>query len=237
LVTLGVPEKVYPILARREAEVMVKPFPSTKDGAFSESAFKVILDYARNQDVIAIGPGLSRNPETQKLVRRLLPKILKPMVIDADALNALSGHRRLLRQSCGKAILTPHPGEFIRLFGGRLTAETALRKKRAIEVAKLNNIILLLKGHESIVASPEGKVYVNRTGNPGMATGGTGDVLTGMIAALLGQRFSLWDAARFAAYFHGLAGDLAAKKNGEVSLKAGDLLDFLPQAIKKTLKH
>jgi NAD(P)H-hydrate epimerase len=237
LVTLAVPEKIYPVLARREAEVMVKPFPSTRDGSFSMRALKPILNFVKGQDVVAVGPGLSQNPETQRLIRRLIPKIQIPLVIDADGLNALRGHAGVLRQCRKQTILTPHPGEFVRLFGGTLTAETSVRRKRAVEVAKLYGIIMLLKGCRTVVASSDGQVAMNTTGNPGMATGGTGDILTGIIAALIGQKFSLWNSVRFAAYLHGLAGDLAAKKFGEVSLKASDLLDFLSQALQKTLRH
>ncbi|MFA6599991.1 MAG: NAD(P)H-hydrate dehydratase [Candidatus Omnitrophota bacterium] len=235
LVTLGVPEKIYTVLARREAEVMVKPFASTHEGTLSRRSLRAILDFARTQDVLAVGPGLSRQSETQALVRALIREVSLPVVLDADGLNALEGHPALLKKITGRFILTPHPGEFLRLFGGPLTGAPSVRKKRAAQAAKSCGGIVLLKGRGTVVAAPNGKTYVNTTGNPGMATGGSGDVLTGMIAALLGQGFSPWDAARFGAYLHGLAGDLAARKFGEISMTAGDLLTFLPQVIRKTL--
>ncbi|MCB9799462.1 MAG: NAD(P)H-hydrate dehydratase [Candidatus Omnitrophica bacterium] len=232
LVTLGVPEKVYTVLARREAEVMVKPFTSTPQGTLALQSFRAIDRFSGNQDVIAFGPGLSTQSSTQKLILKMIAAFKQPLVIDADGLNALKGHLDVLKKAGRRAILTPHPGEFKRLFGGRLSDKTLERKKRANQVAKKYGIYLVLKGHQTVVAAPDGQVYVNSTGNPGMATGGSGDVLTGVIAALIGQKFSLWDAACFGVYLHGLAGDLAARKIGQVSLVAGDILDYLPEAIR-----
>lgn len=234
LVTLGVPEAVYPIVARRAAEVMVRPFPSTRQGTLAFSARRAILNFAASQNVLALGPGLSRNPDTQKLIRSLLQTGL-PTILDADGLNAFRGHTAGLLKHAQPLILTPHPEEFKRVFQGRLLATELGRKQRAVETAKKFCTIMILKGHHTVVADARGRVYINLTGNPGMATGGTGDVLTGILAALIGQGFEPWDAARFGVYLHGLAGDLAARKLGEVSLAAGDLLEFLPAAIRKTL--
>ncbi len=233
LVTVGVPEKIYPLVAKREAEVMVAPFPSTAQGTFAFRSLKPILAFSKSQDVLALGPGVSGNRETQRLIRKVIQESVQPLVIDADGLNALKGELPVLRHSRYRAILTPHPGEFVRLFGGGLASKNTARKKRAKEVAQKFGIFVVLKGFHTVVASPEGEIYVNPTGNPGMATAGSGDVLTGIIAALTGQRFSLWDSARFGVYLHGLAGDLACKKTGEASLTAGDILEWLPAAIKK----
>jgi hydroxyethylthiazole kinase-like uncharacterized protein yjeF len=235
LVTLGVPDVIHALVARRRPELMVKALPSNKQGTLSRRALKPILSFLRTQDILALGPGLSQNPETQKLIRDLLAKSSCPLVLDADGLNALQGHTKILRHLAHRSIFTPHPGEFTRVFGGKLSDKEADRKKRALEAARQTQAVIVLKGHHTAVAGPSGKVYVNKTGNPGMATGGTGDVLTGILAALLGQDFSLWDAARFGVYLHGLAGDLAARRTGEVSLVAGDILLYLPQAIQKTL--
>ena len=235
LVTLGAPDKIYPVLARRHPEVMVRPFPSTGAGSLSERGFSSILRFSRNQDVLALGPGIGRHPGTQRLVRRLVLFASLPLVVDADGVNALKGHTELLKRTKRIPILTPHPGEFVRVFGGKKPKSDAERKKRALETAKKFKIILVLKGHHTVVSDPTGKSDVNPTGNPGMATGGTGDVLTGIIAALLGQGMRPFDAARFGVYLQGLAGDLAAKKMGEVSLVAGDLIEFLPRAIKLVL--
>ncbi len=236
LVTLGVPRAVYPVMARREAEVMVRPFPSTKKGSFAYSALKSALTFARAQDVLAAGPGLSQHPETQRFVRAFLKKSTGPVVVDADGLNALAGQTSALKSLRGRAILTPHPGEFARLFGGKVPADTAGRVRRARQAAERYRLFVVLKGNQTVVAAPRGEIYVNRTGNPGMASGGTGDVLTGMMAAILGQGFDLWDAACFGVYLHGLAGDLAARELGQLSVTASALLDFLPAAFKKALR-
>jgi ADP-dependent NAD(P)H-hydrate dehydratase / NAD(P)H-hydrate epimerase len=237
LVTLGVPEKIYSILARREAEVMVKPFPSNSDGAFSKKALSSIFEFSSNQDVLAMGPGLSQNPETQFVIRKLIAKTNLPLVLDADALNALKGNLSILKECKARAILTPHPGEFVRVFGGTLSAEDTLRKKRARAIAKRFGVVMILKGHHTVVADPSGKIYINKTGNPGMAKAGSGDALTGILAALLGQGFSLWDAARFGVFIHGYAGDHAAKKTGQISLISSDLIEALPSVLKRILKH
>ena len=237
LVTLGVPRKIYTILARREAEVMVRPFASTAEGTLASRALKPILDFSKTQDVLAVGPGLSQHSETQRLIRQLVSQTRHTLVLDADGLNAFKGHLEVLKYCRGRAVLTPHPGEFIRLFGGRLSADDQERKKRARQVAEKFGIFMILKGRHTMIASPEGRIYLNRTGNPGMATGGTGDILTGILAALLGQNFSFWDSARFGVYLHGLAGDIAKRKTGEVSLIAADILNVLSGAIKRTVRH
>ena len=255
LVTLAVPEAVYPVLARREAEVMTRPFPATVAGSFAMRAAKPVLEFLKTQDVLAAGPGLSQIPETQKFLRKVLKENRLRVVIDADGLNALKGNLDVLKFCRARAVLTPHPGEFQRVFGSVIARSSEGATKQSREIASLSRqggiarndvasaiakkfgIILVLKGHHTVVADPAGRIYVNRTGNPGMATGGAGDVLTGMIAALAGQGFSLWDSARFGVFLHGLAGDLAAKKMGEVSLTAGDILSFLPQAIQRVRKR
>ena len=233
LITLGVPRKIYPILARRQAEVMTRPLASTPSGSLSFSSYRTIQKILKTQNVLAIGPGLSQDKQTQRLIRKLISHCKLPLVIDADGLNALRGHTGLLKKCKGRAILTPHPGEFIRVFGGKLTSKESDRSKRASIAAKKYHVFIVLKGQHTVIAAPDGKTTVNRTGNPGMASGGTGDVLTGMIAALIGQQFSLQTAASLGVYLHGLAGDLASKKIGQVSLTAGDLLSSLPSAIRK----
>jgi len=233
LVTVGVPAAVYTIIARREAELMVRPFPATSQGTFSLKGFAEIKRFAASQDVLALGPGLSRDSATQKLIRKILRAAQLPVVIDADGLNALKGDLKVLKACRGRAVLTPHPGEFTRVFGGKLDDSEALRKKRAVKAAKEFGVVIVLKGHRTVVASPDGKCLINTTGNPGMATAGSGDVLTGTISALLGQGLSRDEAAALGVYVHGFAGDLAAKKMGQVSLVAGDILRFLPDAFKK----
>jgi len=230
LVTIGVPDAVYLIIAKRESELMIRPLPSTAKGTLGLKGLSEIERFCVTQDVLAIGPGLSQYVTTQQLVRKILQVARLPVVIDADGLNALKGHLNVLETCRARAVLTPHPGEFIRVFGGKLDDSEALRRKRALGAAREHGVVLVLKGHHTVVASPEGDVHVNVTGNPGMATAGSGDVLTGVIAALAGQGCSLFEAACLGVHVHGLAGDLAAKKIGQLSLTAGDILSFLPDA-------
>lgn len=236
LVTLGCPDKVYSILARRHPEVMVRPFPSTSQGTLSEKGFSEIFRFLKTQDIVALGPGLGRHPSTARLVQRIAVKSPLQLVIDADGVNAFQGRAELLKKCEAPPILTPHAGELVRIFGGKKPEKDTERKNRALEIAKRFRVLMVLKGYRTVVAAPYGRVEINPTGNPGMATGGTGDVLTGVIAALVGQGIFPYDAARFGVYLHGLAGDLAAREVGEVSLVAGDIIEFLPQAIQLVLK-
>lgn len=235
LVTVGVPDAVYLVVAKQDSEIMVKPLPSTAKGTLSLKAFPEVRKFAHSQDVLAFGPGLSQHLTTQKLIRKMLSETERPMVIDADGLNALKGNLKALEHCRGRAVLTPHPGEFTRVFGGKLDDTDALRKKRAGEVAQEYGVVIALKGHRTVVASPEGELFVNTTGNPGMATAGSGDVLTGVIAALIGQKLPLCEAACLGVHVHGLAGDLAAKKAGQISMTAGDILQHLPEAFQKLI--
>ena len=244
LVSLGVPEGVYSIIARKAyPEVMVKPLAETKERTLSLKAYPAIMALAQKADLLAMGPGLSQNSQTQKLILKIIRGIQKPMVLDADALNALCGYLDLLRitnHESRTTILTPHPGEFSRLIGRPLAYVQKNREMLAKRFASDYNIILILKGHRTIVASPKGKAYVNETGNPGMATAGSGDVLTGMAAALLGQGLSGFEAARLGVYLHGVAGDLAAKEKTQAGMLASDIIEKIPEAIKhysSGLKH
>ena len=233
LVTIGVPDAVYLVIAKRESELMVRPLPSTNKGTLSLKGFSEIKRLCATQNVLAIGPGLSQHVTTQKLVRKILQETELPLVIDADALNALRGNLKVLRECRDRAVLTPHPGEFLRLFGGKLDETDAFRKAHATKISQEYQVVLVLKGYHTVVASPAGECYVNPTGNPGMATAGSGDVLTGVIAALIGQGLSHFEAACLGVHVHGLAGDMAAKKIGQVSLTAGDILRWLPEAFKE----
>ncbi len=237
LVTVGVPKSLTSPLTRRLTEAMMKPLPETKEGTLSSSALRQVRSFLKTQDVLALGPGLSWNRQTQALLRRVTLHSRKPMVIDADGLNAFKGHVDLFRKLRAPAILTPHSGEFVRLFGGKIPEGNRERKTRALLAARQFQVIVVLKGHHTIVASPQGRVYMNKTGNPGMATGGSGDVLTGVIAAILGQGVKPFEAACSGVFIHGLAGDLVAKEKGEVSLVAGDILNALPLAFQKVLRQ
>lgn len=231
LVTLAVPDSIYSILAIKLTEVMVRPFASTREGGFSKSALPGIQALADKVDAVAIGPGLSVHPQASRLVRELVAHLRKPIVLDADGLNAYENREKLLRKHNPSLILTPHPGEFGRLIHQSLDAIQAERVNLAKQYAEQWRAILVLKGHRTVAASPEGEIYENQTGNPGMATGGSGDLLTGIIASLIGQKVPPYSAACLGVYLHGLAGDLAAKEKGEHGLIAGDILDKIPEAI------
>lgn len=233
LVSLGLPKSLHGQMAAKLTEVMLKPLPETKEGSLSLQALPEIVRFAESMDVIALGPGLSCHPQTKALIQQLLPKLPKPLVLDADGLNALSEDVNLLKKLPLPIILTPHPGEMARLIRQSPKDVQQDRKRTALEFARRYSVVLVLKGHETIVANFDGKVYINETGNPGMASGGCGDVLTGIIAGLLGQHLSLFDAACLGVYLHGLAGDLVAGERGEIGLIASDLLDRIPQAIRQ----
>ncbi len=232
LVTLAVGKSIYPIMAEKLTEVMVKPFVETRDYSLSLLAEKELLSFSEKCTCAAIGPGISQNKETQSLVRSLLEKMGKPIILDADGINAFAGHVDSLKKATAHLVLTPHIGEMARLLGKDIDEVRNNRKDIALEFAHQYNIVLVLKGHETIVARPDGVFYINATGNVGMATGGTGDVLTGMIASFVGQGMDAFNAAAAGVYFHGLAGDLAAREKGVLSLIATDLLKKLPEVLK-----
>lgn len=230
LVTLGIPESLTnAVLKNKTKEVMVLPLPETKELCLNLSGFNKINKFMNNIDVLVIGPGLGQSDSTKKLIRKIIKKTMKPMVIDADALNALGGNLDLLLKENTK-ILTPHPKEMARLISMSTNYVQKTRKKVAKNFAKLYNSILVLKGHNTIVTDGR-KIYTNKTGNPGMSTAGSGDVLAGMIAAFLGQKLGAFNAAKYATYLHGLAGDLAAKEKTQISLIASDIIDKIPKAI------
>ena len=232
LVTLAVGKSIYPVLAVKLSEVMVRPVIETKDASPSLMAEKDIVALAERCDCLALGPGISRNKETQTLARNLVAKVGRQVVLDADGINAFDAHVDALKKAKVPLILTPHPGEFGALIGKEAAAVQDNRKELALTFANQYNTILVLKGHETIVAHPDGRFYVNQTGNPGMAAGGVGDILTGMIASFAGQGIAPFNAAILGVYFHGLAGDLAMKEKGVLSLLATDILRKLPEAFK-----
>lgn len=233
LVNLLTPKRAQSILATKLTEVMVTGISDSETGALNVEAVKQVELLLEQVDAIAIGPGLGQSDETQKFVRDLVKKIQLPMVLDADALNALAKEENLLNDITVK-ILTPHPGEMSRLTG--LAQEEILAEplKVAEIYARKWQAVVVLKCAPTVIAMPDGRVFVNSTGNEGMATGGAGDVLTGTITALLGQGLSANDAALCGVYVHGLAGDIAAKQ-GAIGLKAGDIVACLPLALQSIL--
>lgn len=234
LVTLAVPGAVYPIAARKAPpELMVQPLPHCS-GTFRSSSIQALAPLLRKADVLALGPGLSQRPEASAFARLLLRSVSLPVVLDADGINAFAGAaRKQLARGDRALVITPHPGEMARLLGITTAAVQRDRSAVAAKAAKELNAVVVLKGHRTVVASPLGKRYGNTTGNPGMATAGAGDVLTGVIAALIGQGLPAFEAARAGVYLHGLAGDLAVRKVGQVSLTAGDVLSYLPAAFRR----
>jgi len=237
MVTLGIPECINrAIIKIKPKEVMTLPLAETREGTLSLSAYKKISDFSKNIDVLVIGPGLSQNKSTQQLIRKLIANIDKPKVIDADGLNALVCNLNILRRTpytVHRTIITPHPGEMAKLLGVSVKKVQDNREEIAKKFARDYKVTLVLKGHNTVVADNKGGFYINKTGNPGMATAGSGDVLTGIIAAFLGQGLNSFDAAKFAVYLHGLAGDLAAKEKTQMGMIASDIIDKIPGAIKR----
>jgi NAD(P)H-hydrate epimerase len=231
LVRLAVPENCLETVAQFNPCYMTTPLPADSDGRIAVDALDKISELAESATVIALGPGLSRSSELDELVPSLYSQIKQPMVVDADALNALADSPNVLSSPGGPRILTPHPGEFARLYGSKPRTDEK-RVQAAAELAIKTQALIVLKGHRTCVSDGT-TTTLNTTGNPGMATGGSGDVLTGLIAALWGQGLAGFDAARLGVHLHGLAGDLAAARLGQVSLIATDLIDALPEAIAK----
>jgi NAD(P)H-hydrate epimerase len=235
LVTAAVPRNLNLTLQKKISNiVMTMPLAQSRTGSFSLKAYDQIKKIWDRFDAIAIGPGLGRELSVQRLAREIIIHCPKPLVIDADALFALAGHVQILFKAKAARVLTPHSGEMSRLVDRSVKAIETNRSKTSRDFAHRYNCVLLLKGHQTVVASPEGKTYVNRTGNAGMATAGSGDVLTGMIAAFLGQGLSPFDAAKYGAYYHGRAGDRAAASRTKGSMIASDIIEHIPQSFSKS---
>ena len=231
LVTIATPAEVQPTVAGFEPSYMTYPLANDEDGLIDFRRCRNDLErLIGGVDVLAVGPGLGQSEGIRELVTWLVESQDRPMVLDADALNVLDGRADVLARAKGPIIVTPHPGEFARLEGeGRSIPEVqADREGSAVKFAgQFERVTVVLKGFETIVTDGR-SLYRNTTGNPGMARGGSGDVLTGVIAALLGQKFPPFAAAQLGVYVHGLAGDIARDHNGEVGMIAGDIVDSLP---------
>jgi NAD(P)H-hydrate epimerase len=236
LVTLAIPRSIQDVVAGYNPSYMTVGLADATNHMVEDAADEV-LGLAESMTALALGPGLGRAPGTAEFVARMYREVRQPMVVDADALFALAEHKELLAQAAGPRILTPHPGEFARLTGTKPASDDHARTQSAGELAAASGakeLIVVLKGHHTVVT--DGTRYaLNQTGNPGMATGGTGDVLTGVITALVCQHLAPFDAARLGVHLHGLASDLAAKQLGQVSLIASDLIDYLPAAFQAKL--
>lgn len=232
LVVLGVAESLNPILEVKLTEVMTYPLPETPKGSLSEKAFKKVLELIPSFDVLVLGPGLSVSPSTSSLVRKLVKEVCIPLVLDADGLNALVGKTDLLKSRKAPTVVTPHPGELARLLKVKVDTVQANRLKHAQQAASDWGLVVILKGARSIICAKE-KATINTSGNWALATAGTGDVLAGMISSFIAQGKDVFEAATLATYLHGLSGDLAAEELTPYCVAAGDLIDFLPQAIKQ----
>ena len=234
LVTVGVPESLAEVFQSRFTEEMTLILPDRGDGSLSTHASRVILDFAqKNADAVAIGPGIGVTEDTTEIVSRILSESNCPVIVDADGINAIRGDGEIVSQSKAPVILTPHPGEMQGLMQNSGIGTADIERDR-IETArafvKETNTYLVLKGVPTVVAAPNGKAFVNATGNSGMATAGAGDVLTGMISGLLAQHRDPLPVSILGVYLHGLAADIAASKKGEHSLIATDIIDAIPAA-------
>jgi hydroxyethylthiazole kinase-like uncharacterized protein yjeF len=231
LVTVALPASAQPIVAAMGAEYMTLALDESASGCVAGSSVAAILDL--EQDVIAAGPGLGTGPDVAIFVRDLVTKTESPLVLDADALNAIAADPEMLQMDAGSrsVIITPHPGEMARLAQTTVEAVQANRVDTARDFAVQHQIYVVLKGYRTLIATPDGKVFINPLGNPGMATGGTGDVLCGVLAGWLAQLLDAEAACKIAVYLHGLAGDLAEADEGEVAMTAGDLAGHLGDAV------
>ena len=238
LVTLAVAESLHRILEIKTTEVMTVPLPDSNSGYLTSSAFQTIEKQLPGKDAVAIGPGLDRRPGTTSLIQTIIESVALPLVIDADGLNALAEDVTVLRRKkSATVVLTPHPGEMARLLGTSIPDVEAIRISVAQEFARNFGVYLVLKGARTIIASPAGTAAINGSGNPGMATGGMGDVLTGIVTSLLGQGYSGWDACRMGVFIHGYAADMVSEEKGEIGINATDVLEMLPYAYNKLLKN
>jgi hydroxyethylthiazole kinase-like uncharacterized protein yjeF len=214
-------------------ELMTEPLAETKEKTVAAEAAGRAVELCRGKDALVLGPGLSTHPSTARFVLELLARVKLPVVIDADGLNILAENQGLLPKLPRPAILTPHPGEFGRFLGMNASAVLEKRLELVPEFAKKHNVVLVLKGHRTLTAVPDGRTFINSTGNPGLATGGSGDVLSGMIGGQFVQEKDAWRATLSAVFAHGLAGDRAAQKLSQKALTATDIIRFLPATLRE----
>ena len=236
LVSFALPQALNAAMETKLTEVMTIPLPEAEPGVLGGEAVEGLMEWLEGKSALILGPGLGMHPETVRCIQEVLRQVRIPTVLDADGLNAFATDPDSLGDIQAPLVLTPHPGELARLRHTSTAMIQADRIAAAQETARACKAVVVLKGAHTVIAEPEGTLYINMTGNPGMATAGSGDVLSGMIGTLLGQGYAPSMAARIAVYTHGLAGDLAAAAMGERSLMAGDLIETLPRAF-QTLTH
>jgi len=233
MVTLALPDKAYDKIPSHFLEIMYEPVKCASDGRFAGTALKEIEELWVGKQCLALGPGMGVSRAIKSLVHGIITKSPLPIILDADGINAIQGQSEILIRAKSPVVLTPHPGELARLLGITTAALQKKRLKYAIEFAKANQVTVVLKGYRTITATPEGKAYINPTGNPAMASAGMGDVLTGMIAGLLAQGHEWVQAITGAVYLHGYAGDRLADRMGDRGLIAGDIIDSIPFTLKE----
>lgn len=231
LVTAAVPLSLVPVVQQQVAEAMCLPAAENVDGSLGMGCEEELVRASRTVDAVVIGPGLTTHPETVQAVRNLMQRITVPVVLDADGINAVAGEPGILKRAKCPVVITPHPGEMARLLGTTAAEVQQDRIGVARNLARNSGVTVVLKGAGTVVATPDDMAFVNTTGNPGMATGGTGDVLAGLIGSLLAQGYGPADAACLGVHVHGIAGDLAAEEKGEAGMIAGDLIEKLPEAM------
>jgi NAD(P)H-hydrate epimerase len=235
LVTLAAPSGINPILASRILEVMTALLPEIEDGRLGMSAFEPIRDLLADKRCLAVGPGMGQAPDTRELLQRLVVESRLPLVIDADGLNNLAGATAILKQRAAPVVLTPHPGEMARLAETTVAAVQTDRIACARDFAKTFKVHLVLKGANTVIAHPDGFTFINSTGNSGMASGGMGDVLTGLIAGFITQGFPVAAACHLGVYLHGAAADRQTMRKGPWGYLASDVIAGLPSEIRRLL--
>jgi NAD(P)H-hydrate epimerase len=232
LVTLAIPKSLNAIMEAKLTEVMTEPLPETPKQTLSLRAFSNIVRLCENKRAVVIGPGLGTYKETQSLVLKLIRTLNLPIILDADGITALTIQPKTLPVANRSLVLTPHPGEMAKLVRSQVKEVLEDRIGLSRNFSQSQHVHLILKGHPSLISTPKGEVFINPTGNPGMASAGAGDVLTGMIGGLVCQGFDILPSLQIAVYLHGLAGDEGAKEMGEKSLIASDIIEKIPALLK-----
>lgn len=235
LLKIAVPKSIYPVCATNILESVYYPLEETSNGVISSKNTDFLLEMCEKSSAVVIGCGLSVCDDTKNLVQSVITNCEKPLVIDADALNCICNKPEILKNLKAPAIITPHPGEMARILHSTPKTVNSNRENTAIDFAKKFGVVTVLKGAGTIIASPDGEVYINHTGNSGMATGGSGDVLSGIIGSLLAQGASPINAAAAGVFLHGTIGDLAAEKLGKISMLPTDMIDMIPTAYLKLM--
>ncbi|WP_455260002.1 NAD(P)H-hydrate dehydratase [Ruminococcus sp.] len=235
LLKIAVPKSIYPVCATNILESVYYPLEETSNGVISSKNTDFLLEMCEKSSAVVIGCGLSVCDDTKNLVQSVITNCKKPLVIDADALNCICNKPEILKNLKAPAIITPHPGEMARLLHSTPKTVNSNRENTAIDFAKKFGVVTVLKGAGTIIASPDGEVYINHTGNSGMATGGSGDVLSGIIGSLLAQGAAPINAAAAGVFLHGTIGDLAAEKLGKISMLPTDMIDMIPTAYLKLM--